>query len=162
LWVLHSGWGWQIHHVTRQPASGESSQLSIGGLLLATAAIAAAVASVRSAAPLADASPAGFMIPVAIAGTVAAVLSLAIIVPALFATLKARRLSVSLSIYGAFPGIVLLIMLVIAEYSEDRWASITSFVTMFVLLLAPMLVLRYQGYGLHRVTKRRSPQPSAN
>ena len=168
MWILHSGWGWQIRHVTSEPTSGESSQLSIGGLLLATAVIAAAIACVRLAAPQSRTIPAA-LIPLAFAGGCAVVLSLTTVVPALFATLKTRRFGMAMCIQLISSGTVLLILVTTLSLLGQAWPDpedwcdlVAGFAGNQTTLLAPLLVLRSQGYRLQRFNRVRTPRHSVD
>jgi hypothetical protein len=154
LWIMRFWFRWRIAH-RDDGASGRLEPLGIGGLLLATAVIAMALAAARVAQSLGSSSGDDSIVGLGIAALVTVVISAIAVLPAVPAVLYARRLPMALGAAFAADAVVALGYVVLIAILQGGRFDRDSLITMpvliggfFVTLTVPMLIARGLGYRL--------------
>jgi len=155
LWIMHVWFRWHIVHRDDGPYAS-FQPLRIGGLMIAMAAVAMALAAVLAAERLAQSinEPFDKMIIVFVASIIM-VASATIVLPAVVATLRARRLLMSVGLVLAVNTAIAIgcaaLMVILAGAPAD-WETLIAMPAIhggvFAGLAVPMLIARKLGYRL--------------
>jgi hypothetical protein len=152
LWIVRIWFRWRIVH-RDAAASDHFEPLRIGGLLLAMAVIAMALAAVRASqsltAPSGDRSIAGLVV----AALVIMVISAITVLPAVLAGLHARRLPLALGLAFAVDAAVVAgyvaVVVALGRMNPGVFVQVPVLGgSFFLALTAPLLIARRLGYRL--------------
>lgn len=155
LWIMRIWFRWRIVHQDEDPSVAPQS-LRIGGLMIATAVIAIALAAVRFSQSLNQPLGDPDIILAAIAASLTMTATAVFVLPAVIATLRVRRWLVAAGLVLFLDlALVLGSMVLLARLPGTYFdridllrVSATTIVT-FVAIAAPMLFARKLGYRLH-------------
>ena len=155
LWLARIWLGWRVGHRANPFRGSEVEAFRIRHLLGATAVVALALSAVRLSVPDDVPSKEPFLVGFAIAALVTAAVSLFTTLPAVAATLCARRLWLTLPVLLFLDVAALLGIVVILSAVFGEWPSVEILVglavvvgSFFACLTGVMLVVRGLGYRL--------------
>jgi len=154
LWMMRIWFRWRIAHPDED--SSETFQpLRIRDLMIATTAIAMALAAAQLSQTISVPSGNGSIVPLVVAAIVIMVLSAISVLPAVLAVLRSRRLLLAMgfvfSVYVAIAGSYAALIVLLSEAPLD-WEMFVGMpalaVGFFVELTLPLLIARRFGYRL--------------
>ncbi len=156
LWLMRMWCGWRILHQADSSQKSEYGAFGIRDLLVATAMLAVALSSARLALRACDLPDDATMLPLVTGAGAAAAVSLFVTLPAVIATLRARRLGrallLSLLLYVAVAfGAVAILSLVAGRPPTRQTYFGIAFISasLYGCLVGVMLIMRRLGYRLH-------------
>lgn len=154
LWIMRIWFRWRIAHLDDDPSTN-LQPLRIGHLMIATAAIAVALAAAQVSQAIGGSPNDGSIVGLAVAAIIIIVISAMSSVPAVLASLRARRYPVALGLVFfvdlAIVAAYVAVMVIIAGAPLD-WEGCVAVsalaVGFFVNRTLPMLIARKLGYRL--------------
>ena len=154
LWVVKFWLGWRMQHHERNAGQTVAATFGIRDIFLATGVVALALTAARFATPSEVRSQREFLTLI-VAALAAAAASLVTVLPAVVATLRARRPWFALLILLLAYGAVLLAVFVVICVSRgqtlpfrESWGMAWMAAGFFLSLTGPLLVARGLGYRL--------------
>lgn len=152
LWLARFWFRWRIRHAGDGPVEVGATPLRIRHVMLGTAAVALALGMARLAEAITDDSD--LLIGVVVGALCTLLSSLLIILPVLVATLRVRRLWLSLSAIALlgcvfYAGMMSVGTMMFGRPSpEDAFGMAVTIGSLYICLAGVLLVLRRLGYRL--------------
>jgi len=154
LWIMRIWFRWRIAH-REDAACGRYEPIGIGGLLLAMAAVALALAAARLSRSIGSSRGDGSIGGLVVGALVIVAVSAATVLPAVLAGLRARRLFLAIGLAFA-PGAAIVVGYVAlgimrgdVRLDGDVFIAILALTGGFSgALIVPMLIARRLGYRL--------------
>jgi hypothetical protein len=156
LWLVRVWLGWRIIHSDDHPFPARRMKLAIRDLMIGTGLVALALALGRIAQSISATSGEQVLFALIIMALGAAVLSSLVTLPAVIATLRARRLLLGLAVFLAIQlGVAFVLAAIVGVtrasmfFALDMIVLFTSNAIVFVLFVCGVLVpARWLGYQL--------------
>lgn len=156
LWMLQAMFGWRVLSPTSTCSIVRRRPLSIGSLLMATAAVALCFACIRIASFINETSVASIAISTVIVAGIVCAVGFLTLVPSLIATMYTRHIVVGLAFSVASDALVFVALIIILSIIDGSppppdiaWMFIPLFVSFVLVLHTPLLIARRLGYRLH-------------
>lgn len=154
LWLLKSGAGWHVVGPGTPPAARLRKPLSISGLFLATAVVAVCLTCLRLVGIARDMSTIAIATQIIVPTALLCAASLLVLVPSLFATLRAKKAWMGLGVIMAIELLIALALFSLACFTlgsppfEEFFYAGCIFLGFAASLYAPLMIARRLGYRL--------------